>query len=170
MLNKEKIIDFFSFLKNSTALNQSLNEFKNRPDLRQYIWNNDLRDLTSNSKIYDDLLNVSWDLSLDSLNDKNDSFLYDSILILSIENFKIDYRDSILRLSAINHACIKMKIELSELINFVEEYSSDRSMKYFNMFLLQTKAEKSLKAMGLRETKKNGVISIEQIPPPWMKS
>lgn len=163
-----KIVDFFNLIRSRQYLKNCLEQFKNRPDLRELIWESELREVTGDKRIHDDLLNISYDLILEALNTQNSNELvYESLLLLSIENFTIDYRDSLIRLAIINHVAMKKKMDNHELLNFIQKYSSEKAMKYYQNFFSQTKAERSLKAMGLREVIIDNKLKIEEIPPPW---
>lgn len=165
-----KIIDFFSLIRSHQYLKNCLEQFKNRSDLRELIWKSELREVTGDKRIYDDLLNISYDLILEALNTQNSNELvYESLLLLSIENFTIDYRDSLIRLAIINHVAMKKKMDNHALLTFIQKYSSEKAMKYYQNFFSQTKAERSLKAMGLREVVIDNKLKIEEIPPPWEK-
>lgn len=159
--------DFFNFSEDSISLELKLTEFRTKSEIREKIWNSNLRSLRAT--LNDELLNMSWDLALEAVNTNNINKLDDALLLISIENFRIDYRDSIIRLALINYACGKLNVKLSEVLESVKKYSDSRSIEYYMRFLETTKAEKSLKAMGLTEIVKENVIYVEQIPPMWMK-
>ena len=162
-----KIIEFLDLIRSHQHLRNCLEQFKSSADIRMLIWGYDLREITGNKRIYDDLLNISYDLSLEALNSRHaNELVYEALLLLSIENFTIDYRDSLIRLAIINHVALKKKIETDKLLEFIQKYSSKKAMEYYQHFFSQTKAERSLKAMGLREVVINDTFKIEEIPLP----
>ncbi|MEM9774807.1 MAG: hypothetical protein AAF902_09520 [Chloroflexota bacterium] len=161
---------FFDFLKDEVSLEIRLKEFKDDSKLRQEIRGIDkLRSFLNDESANDRLLNLSWNLSLRAINEQDRTYLDDAILLLSIENFEIDYRDSLVGLAVINFACEQLNIELSEVIYRVKEYSTPKAIEYYINFLNRTKVEKSLNVMGLRSIKKENEVFIEQLPPLKMK-
>jgi len=135
-VDKKKIELFFDFIQKPDKIELRLEEFSIDLNLRQEIWDIDKLELFLNRKqVNDFLLNLSWKLSLRAINEKNKIYINYAMILLAVENFTIDYRDSLIRLSIINHACDRLKVDFDDFINSAKEYSSEKAVIYYSDYL-----------------------------------
>ena len=102
-----------------------------------------------------------------AINQKNSQYLYASAVLISIEDFRWDYRESIIRLAVIWFTAKEIKIEPEKLFNEIASISSVKTAEFFNEFIKRPEKSKSLNSMGLMAQKSKDKILIVPKPPPW---
>ncbi|WP_129717528.1 hypothetical protein [Pedobacter sp. SYP-B3415] len=149
----------------------AIRKFEDNEELRDMLRAADLREITGDTTVHDKLLNISYDLAVQALNQQagSEGMLLNALRVLVIEDFFIDYRDSYIRLALISHVAAKRKTSDERLLSAVKPLASERALAHLERFFSQSKAERSLKAFGLQEVREHGELSVRVIPPPVIR-
>jgi|GEM_PF-1625089 len=84
-----------------------------------------------------------------AINRKDSDMLHIAIALHSIENFKLDPRENIIRFSILWYISEELEVDPNYLFHNVTSFSSQRGAKYFNEFASRPRKMKSLKVMGI---------------------
>ncbi|WP_299902319.1 hypothetical protein [uncultured Aquimarina sp.] len=113
---------------------------------------------------------TSGKLALVAIKNKNQNFIRAALILQALENFQLDPRENILRLSLIWEVCKKLKLNFKEEINLVKQISSKRTITHLNEFYERPDYMKSLKTMGFCIMKENENYFLKEKIAPWMKN
>jgi hypothetical protein len=92
----------------------------------------------------------------------NSDTLTCALIAHSIEDFRDDERDSIIRLSVINHVAGKLKMDAGNLFKYVADLSSDNARDSLLAFYRRSPAMKSISTMKIIEIQTPEGVSYRQ--------
>ena len=114
-----------------------------------------------------ELLVASEKFAIRTFSENKESFAINGLICHSIENFILDPRENILRLSMIWYSCKKRKVDCDRVFKDVIRISSEPAGEHLREFLNRTEPMKSLNAMGLMAIEHENRLSFQPKPPPW---
>jgi hypothetical protein len=122
---------------------------------RFYLGTNDTNRDEIRSKIPDDtlLLIIGFSDRMATLADRNkdEKYLLFALAAHSIEDFRFDYRENIIRLSLVNHITEKLGVDAVHLFKNISNISSKRTAEYLTDFLNRPPELKQIGTMNIVE-------------------
>lgn len=148
--------------ENLKILVELIDEFEklpnqNKESIRMGLSNTDCRNI----------IMLSDYLANSSINNKSYIFLKVSLILISIEDFKWDPRENLIRLSIIWFVAEKLKSDPKLLFTNAATISSAKTAEYINDFIIRPKNLKSLNAFGLIVKREGENYGFVPKPPPW---
>lgn len=116
------------------------------------------------------LLIVSEKLAIEAIIEKNSELLKSAVLCHAIEDFRLDSRENILRLSIVWFAAKRMKLDGTPFFESSIELASDHGKDQLNEFLNREEYMKLPRAMGYEVKVKRKKVEIVEIIPAWAKN
>ncbi|WP_306353282.1 hypothetical protein [Flavobacterium sp. '19STA2R22 D10 B1'] len=170
MNDKKRIIDIMSVFKEREISFIDVEQIVIINDLFKNLSNEQRENIREDIKEDERLkiLAFTEKLSVKAYETENISYLITALILISIEDFKWDSRESLIYLSIIWFVSEKIKSDSLGLFNEVINLSSEEGKRILLEFVSRNKQLKSLRAMGLKSTIKKNSISFDQIVPPWM--
>lgn len=166
--NLENILNIF--IKNRCVLsNEMISELIQITDFYKHAEPEKRTEFRENIKTdYRQYLIILSDYFADAaINQRSYQYLYAAMILIAIEDFEWDYRESIIRLAVVWYTAQELGTKPEHLFDEISSISSAKATNFLSEFVSRPEKSKSLNSMGLTAQKTGDKILIIPKPPPW---